>query len=93
MPDPRPCDSVQGVEFWIESPLGGRLRCVITEAALQTHFGATEQELSWLSAFMTHRRDIEQLARQALARREDVHVVLVNDSDGRLRASVGRCSA
>ena len=90
-PAPRLCGTVEGVEFWIRLPGGRHLRCVITESALQGHFGAEgDQPESWLDAFARHRGDIEGCALAASARRENVHVVLVTDSDGRLRASVGR---
>jgi hypothetical protein len=91
-PPPRLCGTVEGVEFWIPLPNGRRLRCVITEAALQGHYGAeADRPESWLFAFARHRPDIEDRVLAAAARREDVHVVLVTDSDGRLKASVGPC--
>ena len=91
---PRLCGAVEGVEFWIRLPNGRHLRCVITETALQGHFGAeVDRPDSWLSAFARHRGDIESRALAASARRDDVHVVLVNDSEGRLRTSVGRCGS
>jgi hypothetical protein len=93
VPLPHPCESVQGVEFWIRSASGRRLRCVITEAALQAHYGAIETEESWVEAFLRHRADIELRACDATGRREDVHVVLLTDSDGRLKTAVGRCGA
>ena len=93
-PAPRLCGTVEGVEFWIRVPCGRHLRCVITESALHGHFGAEgDRPESWLDAFARHRRDIEGHALAASARREDVHVVLVTDLEGRLRASVGRCAS
>lgn len=90
VPPPRLCPTVEGVEFWIRSPSGGRLRCVITETALQGHYGAEEDRpASWLDAFAQHRVDIEGRALVASARRDDVHVVLVTDAEGRLKISVG----
>lgn len=91
-PAPRLCRMVEGVEFWIPLPLGRQLRCVITEAALQGHYGAQDDRPeSWLSAFARHRREIERCALDACARRADVHVVLVNDPDGRLKSLLGHC--
>lgn len=77
--------------FWIRSPHGQPLRCVITDAALQSHFGAAADGASWVDAFLQNRTDIERRARDATGRREDVHVVLLTDTGGRLRAAVGRC--
>lgn len=88
----RLCPTVEGVEFWIPLPHDRRVRCVITEAALQSHYGAdSELPESWIAAFARHRRDIEARALRAAGRREDVHVVLVNDDLGQLRATAGRC--
>jgi len=89
---PHLCGSVQGIEFWIESPRGKPLRRVITEAALQARFGAAETEQSWLEAYEQHRVEIEGRARRALASQEDVYVVLLTDPEGRLKTAVGRCS-
>lgn len=90
---PRLSASVEGVEFWITSAGGERLRCVITDAALQAHCGteANDRE-SWLQAFLQHRDDIEQLAYAACDRRDDVHVIVVTDSSGHLKAIAGRCT-
>lgn len=89
---PRLCGTVEGVEFWIRLPRGQVLRCVITETALHGHYGAEDDRPeSWLSAFAHHRRDIEARALAATARREDVRVVLVNDLEGTLKISLGRC--
>ena len=90
-PPPRLCHTVEGVEFWIRSPSGQPLRCVITESALQGHYGAEDDRpASWLAAFTQHHADIEGRALAASARRDDVHLVLVIDSEGRLKTSVGR---
>ena len=92
-PAPRLCATVEGVEFWIRLTTGRLLRCVITESALQGHYGAEdERPQSWLGAFAQHRPDIEAGALAASAHRDDVHVVIANDSEGRLRTSVGPCS-
>lgn len=89
--EPRLCHSIEGVEFWIPLPRGQRLRCVITEAALQGHYGAdAAPPQAWLNAFERHRRDIEARALDASGRRVDVHVVLVTDAYGRLKATAGR---
>ena len=90
---PRLCGSVEGVEFWVAQPRGRPLRCVITEAALQCHCGAVdERPESWMSAFLRYRDDIEGRALAATERRDNVHVVIVTDSEGRLKAAAGRCA-
>ena len=90
--DFRLCGTVEGIEFWIHLQRGQQLRCVITEAALQDHYGAdVDDPSSWLDAFVRHRDDIERRALAASARRDDVHVVIVNDADGKLIVSAGRC--
>ena len=89
---PRLCATIEGVEFWLAVSRGRRLRCVIAESALQAHYGAqAEDPSSWMKAFARHRHDIEARALAAAARRDDVHVVLVNDSAGQLKSAVGRC--
>jgi len=89
---PQLCTTVEGVVFWVRLPRGHHVRCLITDGALERHYGAqAERPDTWLQAFMRHRRDIEARALAASGRRDDVHVVLVNDSLGVLRASAGRC--
>ena len=94
VPPTRLCSTVEGVEFWIRSPGGHPLRCVITETALQGHYGAEQDRpASWMDAFERHHVDIEGRALAACAHRDDMHVVLVTDSEGRLKAAVGRCAS
>jgi hypothetical protein len=86
------CATVRGVEFWIPLQRGHQLRCVITDAALKDHYGADDDDpASWLGAFERHRGEIEHRALAASARRDDVHVVIVTDSEGKLTVSAGRC--
>lgn len=89
---PRPCASVEGIEFWIQSSGNAILRCVITDPVLQNHYGAEGRNAaSWMVAFMRHRTDIERRALDGAGGRDDVHVVLINDATGRLKAAAGRC--
>jgi hypothetical protein len=91
LPERRLCEAVEGVEFWVALRDGGRLRCVIIGAALHRHYGAHEEaQQSWLEAFDRHRDDIEARALQASGRRDDVHVVILNDGAGVLRAVANR---
>ncbi len=89
--DPQLCGTVDGVEFWVRQPRIRDMRCVITDTALTRHYGATDEPASWLVAFLRHRPDIENRALAASGRRDDVHVVLLNDAAGVLKAATGRC--
>ncbi len=91
LPDPRLSGTVDGVEFWVRLPRGHAMRCVTADGALQRHYGATDEPASWIAAFARHQRDIEKHAMTASARREDVHVVILNDAAGVLQAVAGRC--
>lgn len=91
LPDPRLSGTVDGVEFWLRLARGHAMRCVITDGALQRHYGATGEPASWIRAFLRHHADIAGRALAASARRDDVHVVLLNDATGALKAVAGRC--
>ena len=90
---PRRCGTVDGVEFWLREGPCRDVRCVITDGALERHYGATDDPTSWLSAFLRHRGDIEKRALAAAQQRADVHVVLLVDPTGDLKAAAGRCIA
>ena len=88
---PRLCETIEGVEFSICLAAGKRIRCIVSDAALQTHFGAEAMPESWLDAFARHRVDIEGCALVASARRGAACVVFLNDSAGRLKVVAGGC--
>ena len=85
--------AVEGVEFWIAAHPGHRTLCVITKTALQRHFAAIgARSDSWVSVFVDNRHEIEEIVRAVCGQRGDVHVVLVNDTAGRLKVVLGRCA-
>lgn len=65
-PDPRNCDVIRGVEFWVAYQGDSDLfRAVIAAEALQERYGAGDSAESWLEAFFRHRETIERQARLA----------------------------